>query len=195
MILYHLSSIYHLPTILSSGYLKTVESNVSLDPRREHAGPDVVWLTTSQRVGQGWARMRPGLDYVDKCRVIFELELPDDEVHLWSDWADAHGVSARDKWALAATGDEGRGYYDTVAGADVELANREWYVIERRVPWQGWLSVTDRLAGTTIWRRTPEQMESGLQVPTVWRTKHSVVVRSIEELRKLISTDNAPLSP
>jgi len=168
MILYHLTSIYHLATIMSAGYLKAVESNVSLLPRYEHVGPDVVWLTTSRRAGQGWSRMTPGLEFVDKTRVIFEVELPDAEVHLWKPWAEAHGSTERFIRALAAAGDESVGFRDG-HDADVERAYREWYVIERAIAWPEWRSVTDRLAGTVLWEMTPGQIEQGeMTLPKLW---------------------------
>lgn len=174
MKLYHLTSIYHLPVIMSSGYLKVVESNVSLIPHEEHKGPDVVWLTTSPRPGQGWAEMREHLAFVDKTRVIFEVDIADDIVHPWYDWARAHGSDEHSMRALAASGDERvpkrRGnLYEPSGDAALERARAEWYVVERAVPWLEWERVTDRLAGTTIWRQTLEQQTSGkLAVSKLW---------------------------
>lgn len=42
--LYHYTSRFHLPYILSDGVLRTTESNVSIE--QEHVGPDVVWATS-----------------------------------------------------------------------------------------------------------------------------------------------------
>lgn len=174
MKLYHLTSIYHLPVIMSSGYLKVVESNVSLIPHEEHKGPDVVWLTTSQRPGQGWAAMRDHLAFVDKTRIIFEVDVADDVVRPWYDWALEHGGTEHFMRALAASGDERIGrrqgaLYTAEGDAALERARQEWYVVERAVPWLEWVSVADRLAGTTLWRQTLEQQTSGkLAVSKLW---------------------------
>lgn len=177
MKLYHLTSIYHLPVIMASGYLKVTESNVSLIPHEEHKGPDVVWLTTSQRPGQGWASMRDHLAFVDKTRVIFEVDVPDDVVRPWYDWCIEHGGTDHFMRALAASGDERIGLrqghlYDDLGDAALALARQEWYVVERTVPWLEWESVTDRLAGTSIWRQTEEQQRTGtLAVSSLWLAK------------------------
>lgn len=174
MKLYHLTSLYHLPAIMSTGYLKVVESNISLVPHEEHVGPDVVWLTTNRRPRQGWATMRPGTEYVDKCRIVFEVDVADDAVHPWYDWAREHGARLHDMTALAASGDERHnrlrlGVRAEADQASLELARAEWFVVERAVPWLEWVSVTDRLAGTVLWRNTTEQQKSGkLTVSKLW---------------------------
>jgi hypothetical protein len=174
--LYHLTSIYHTPSILSSGYLKRVESNIVLAPGRqnEHRGPDVVWLTTDPRPGQGWGHNRPPFEYVDKCRVIFDVDVPDHEVHHWWEWADEHGMSEPHKLALAVSGDErnnvrlDRRDDPGVAQMDATRA-MAWYVVEREVAWLEWVSVRDRYSGECIWRQTDEQLRSGtLVIPRLY---------------------------
>ena len=154
--IFHLTSIYHLPMILLDGQLKVVESNISLDPRRTHAGPDVVWLTTSPRHGQGWASMSPQYSYVDKCRIVIEVDLSDAEP--WWPWAERHGSEFIHMRALATSGDENvpRHVRDEVTpevfrAAAIQRARRQWYVVERPVPWPQWVSITDQVAGTIIW--------------------------------------------
>jgi hypothetical protein len=178
--LYHLTSIYHLPIILSAGYLKLVESNISLIAHETHKGPDVVWLTTSTRPGQGWAAMPTEVGFVDKTRIIFDVKVPDDKVFRWYDWALEHGSILRDMEALAASGDErhnrpsiGR---DLEADrASLERARAEWFVVEREIPWLEWQTVTDRLAGTVIWANTDQQvMQATLALPRLWTVPGTV---------------------
>jgi len=174
MRLFHMTSIYHLPIILSSGYLKLTESNISLIPWEEHAGPDVVWLTTSSRPGQGWADPKPGFEYVDKTRIIFDVEVPDDALHHWWEWAIEHGSTEHHMRALAATGDERNGYHahgrrtpsdDWV----VERSRDEYWVTERVVPWLEWRKVTDRYSGAVLWRNSEAQMKAGtLVIPRLY---------------------------
>jgi hypothetical protein len=193
MSLYHLTSIYHLPIIMQAGFLKITESNISLIPHEEHVGPDVVWLTTSPRSGQGWARMRPEFAYVDKTRILFELELPDADVHNWHDWALAHGSTLHFMKALASSGDERHplGYRVGDDGeadlAALERARAEWFVIEREVPWVEWTRITDQLAGTVLWQRDEAQLRAGeLAVPPLlkiagndWRTPGTLLSRPL----------------
>ncbi len=57
--LYHFTALgeSNLGSILREGMIRTTESNVSLQRHREHAGPDVVWLTTNgaSAAHVGWA--------------------------------------------------------------------------------------------------------------------------------------------
>lgn len=91
MILYHYTTTVHLLNILRNGFLKTVESNIS--ERREHAGPDVVWLTDDpdlQRTGASWYNAH----IVDKTEVRFTIET--DAAVPWPVFARQHAISQ--KW-------------------------------------------------------------------------------------------------
>jgi len=185
MILYHLTSIYHLPIIFGAGFLKVTESNISLIPSEEHVGPDVVWLTRSARRGQGWARMRPEFAYVDKTRILFEVELPDGDVHAWFDWAQAHGSTEHFMKALAASGDERHdqlvrvGVNADADAAALERARQDWFVVEREIPWVEWARITDTLSGALIWQRTDEQLtRAELDVPPLFATPDAARFKS-----------------
>lgn len=123
MILYHYTSRYHLPRIEADGQLRTTESNARLD--REHAAPDVVWLTTADWGPQGW---QVG-SVVDKGEVRLTVRVPNAE--RWDRWARRHGVPAEVKAALAASGGDWR----------------SWYVSERAIPREDWLAVETRPSG------------------------------------------------
>ena len=170
--LMHLTSIYHLPLILGSAYLKVVESNISLD--REHAGPDVVWLTTSRRAGQGWAQMQSSVAWVDKTRIQFEVRVPVADVRPWFTWAKEHGSSDHYMRAMASSGDERvskmQGHlYDELGDRALARAANEWFVIERAIPWMEWERITDNLAGTVIWQATKQQADEGaMRLPRLW---------------------------
>jgi hypothetical protein len=97
--LYHFTSAFHLPAILESGYLKTVESNVSF--KREHAGPDVVWLTTSPTPEAGNGLQGSA---VDKSEIRFTVEVDKRSVHKWREWAKARGSSPDAMAILARAG-------------------------------------------------------------------------------------------
>lgn len=90
---YHFTSEHHLPKIVDAGFLKTVESNLSI--RRTDAGPRVLWLTDLPLP----AAQEVGLDgsSVDKTAVRFTLELPQDLVHPWTRWSRKRYITKR--WA------------------------------------------------------------------------------------------------
>ena len=130
--LYHFTSPQHLPRILDSGYLDTTESNISF--RREHAGPDVVWLTTSPEPEAGSL----GLSnlFHDKYAYRITVRLPKRDVHRWRDWARAHGSSPETITRLI--GSSGGGGSGT------------WRVIQRRIPAAEWVEVRHTASGAVV---------------------------------------------
>jgi hypothetical protein len=131
MKLYHFTCPELLPSILESGCLQVVESNLSL--RREHAGPDVVWLTddpepSSQRWGYSGTTIVPGLgtiQYPDKTAIRITVEV--DDAHRYSEWRRQHGVRNAIYRALRDT------------GGDPE----RWWVCERPILKDEWVEVID----------------------------------------------------
>jgi hypothetical protein len=124
MKLYHYTCTRHLPKILEDGFLKTVESNVSL--KREHAGPDVVWLTDEDDLQQpdrypGWATP---LALVDKTGVRFTVEIED--AIPWRSFARHHKVQMLVYATLNDTGSN---------------AADHWYVVPRQIPRTEWRQV------------------------------------------------------
>ena len=126
MRLYHFTSTAHLPRILADGFLKVVESNMSRT--REHAGPDVVWLTSRSEPAahRGWA----GGSAVDKTAIRFTVDIPDRDVHRWSEWARRRGIDQKWMRALASTG-----------------GSASWYVVERVVSAGEWIEIMDVATG------------------------------------------------
>ncbi len=130
MILYHFTSSIHLPKIMSDGFLKVTESNIS--ERREHAGPDVVWLTSNpdpagaRWQGAGVQNWHPGVILAPKDEIRFTVDVPKRDVHKWLVWSRARGIDPG--WAahLASVG-----------------GSRRWHVIERPVVRDEWVTVND----------------------------------------------------
>lgn len=121
MRLYHFTCEEHLQDILESGYLKTCESNVSF--KREHAGPDVVWLTTQERADAGHGLQHSS---ADKTVIRFTLDLDKRAVHKWREWAKARGSSQLVMGALAEAGGSGSWRVTTspvTAGQWLEVRN------------------------------------------------------------------------
>jgi hypothetical protein len=120
MILSHFTSAYHLHAIATDGYLKVTESNISL--LREHAGPDVVWLTdNTEPTSQCWARG----SVVDKTGVRFIVNVPDEDVYPWRTWAFDQGIDQFTFDALAQTGGD----------------SDRWFVVTRPIPVTEWVDV------------------------------------------------------
>jgi hypothetical protein len=125
-VLYHYTSAsWHWPQILAAGYLKTVDSNVSM--REEHAAPDVVWFTDQpdlQTSHPGWADGTP----VDKTEVRITVEL--DDAVPWVEFARSYGADPT--WIAAL---------DAASAGDHK---GHWWVVPRRV-WAGeWAEVRIR---------------------------------------------------
>ncbi len=128
MILYHFTSTVHLPLINAAGALTTTESNLS--PTREHAGPDVVWLTSDPEPdAEGHALAG---SCVDKTAVRITVDVPDAEVWGWLPWSRGHRIPK--KWAR-----------------HLERGRRPatWYVMERPIPRAEWVAVDVQAAPHT----------------------------------------------
>lgn len=117
--LYHFTALAHLAKIRADGRLTVTESNVS--KRREHAGPDVVWLTSNPEPS---AHKWGAGSSVDKTEVRITVDLPKREVHRWHEWARRWAIEPKMMRALTATGGSG-----------------SWRVIERPIPDCEWVAV------------------------------------------------------
>lgn len=136
MILYHFTAKLYLPEILSDGYLRVAESNLSISRRR--AGPDVVWLTKNQDPGMhsGWSKPQDWLPEsirADKTEIRFKVDVPSRAAQKWWTWARGRGIDER--WArdLAAAG-----------------GSNSWYVIERPIPASEWIEITNVRTGEPV---------------------------------------------
>ena len=109
----------HLGSILREGWIRTTESNVSLE--REHAGPDVVWLTTdgAPEAHAGWAVGLPGP--IDGAKTWARLTVDVNDAVPWKDFATQHAMKRRDREALTAFGD-----------------GDSWWVALRPIPRKEW---------------------------------------------------------
>lgn len=131
--LYHFTTKAHLDSILSDGFLRTTESNLS--GRREHAGPDVVWLTSNPDPVQhrGWGWRGPNAGVISKTEVRFTVEIPMRDAHRWWDWSARRGIDRVWAQRLASVG-----------------GSRSWVVVERSIPGEEWLEVVDVATGLSL---------------------------------------------
>lgn len=135
--LYHFTHDPHVPEILADGYIKRTESNVSV--RREHAGPDLVHLTSNPDIGcwlDWFSHPHPPIRPTsDVYRIT--AEVPARDVTRWEPWMKAHGTSAKTLAILKETA--------------AALHPGSWWVTERVVPESAWVEITDA-TGAVIWK-------------------------------------------
>lgn len=147
---YHYTCLAHLPRILQAGFIKTTESNVSLE--RTHAGPNVVWLTTDPDCKHGHgidgnatyaAAQSRGVELTpellaqwDKTRIRFTVRMPNNHVHKWRDWSEKFQMNPL--WKKA---------FIKAAGGGVNT----WRVVEHPIFQDRWVEVIDRHTGESLW--------------------------------------------
>lgn len=127
---YHFTSPDHLPRILKSGFLKTVESNIgspvpTMPPTGDHVGPDVVWLLDTPEVEYdhgltGSIHDKTGVRFTVRCKA-----------ERWTAWAP--GRQAHPAWRAAM-----------VRAGGGEPATRHWLVSERPIPAASWTKIEVR---------------------------------------------------
>jgi len=167
MILYHYTTVLHLPSIGADGHLKVTESNIggppgkSIEPSGEHVGPDVVWLTDRDGLTTNRDTLRAGCALssgsfsilsVDKTVVRFTVEVPDEDVMRWEDFAKEHGISRRwqrilEKWPRRPNW---------------------WFVVQRPIGSEEWVEVCSTYG---------EEMEVPMTLAPKWNL-HSAISRS-----------------
>ncbi|ALN14363.1 hypothetical protein [Acidipropionibacterium acidipropionici] len=129
IILHHFTCVEHLDAILADRVLHTTESNVS--QRHEHAGPDVVWLTTRETADGGLGLQG---SRADKGAVRITVRLDTRRVSRWREWARAHGSSEGWIRTLAQTGG----------------GSSSWRVTERPIQSEEWVEVRNVRTGEII---------------------------------------------
>lgn len=136
--LYHFTARAHLDSILADGFLDVTESNVSM--RREHAGPDVVWLTTNPDPSAHDHGLTARMNGVSKKAIRFAVKVDRRAAHKWRDWATRHGID--------------RGWLTTLAKVG---GSSTWRVVERPIPASQWIEIWDVERNRPIehrWRKT-----------------------------------------
>jgi hypothetical protein len=122
MILYHFTSLIHLPVIEKAEMLRLTDSNIHITI--PNFGPDVVWFTTEPTASLGH-----GLHgFIDKKAVRFTVDVPDHWVKPWLPWAESQGMDP-----------EWMGYL-VEAGGGREAAET-WMVTFRPIRKDRWVSI------------------------------------------------------
>lgn len=102
----------------------------------EHVGPDVVWLTSDPTPKQAWQSLNEHLDVrAQKSQILFVVEVPDEDMHKWSEWAFEQGIS--------------QFWYDALDDDDGSADN--WYVVPREIPKAEWVAIYMAQTGEAIW--------------------------------------------
>lgn len=120
MSFYHFTTVHHLPSITTNGYLKPTESNVSY--RTEHAGPDVVWLLDTPNPGSTDDLVH-GLPLI-KRQVRIEVNVP---AIRWLDWE--YTAEMEEIWFAAMT---------QVGGCE------SWYLYPGPIARENWFNIAIR---------------------------------------------------
>jgi hypothetical protein len=120
----------HLGSILRDGEIRTTESNCSF--KREHAGPDVVWLLDVPTAALADHGLGDDQGLYAKRLGRVTVEVPD--AMRWSSFCIRHRVSRGTMTALAASGGWG---------------SKAWWVLERPIPHSEWVAVDRYVDG--IW--------------------------------------------
>lgn len=144
MTLYHYTSIFHVPYILSQGLLRPTESNVSMTTGR--AGPDVVWLTSDHSVEIDDDIIH-GLS-APKTRIRISLDLPEGLAIKWSEWEWYHRMDPEWREILIE------------AGGGQECADT-WYIVPAAIKRNRWVSVIDRITDTDLLTLDPKELIDG----------------------------------
>ena len=89
---------HRLGGILADGRINVTDANIS--GAADGVVPDVVWLTDLiDPRAQHWASEQPL-----KIMAILVVELPEEDVHPWREWAEEHGADPLVLQGLAETG-------------------------------------------------------------------------------------------
>jgi hypothetical protein len=145
MILYHFTSMIHLPSIMKDGHLKLTESNIGspspkMRPHGTHRGPDVVWLTEEPHP------TKTNIDAMGtpKGEVRITVEIPQSDLYRWNSWAPAFGIQPDWYDLLSLYGDP-----DT------------WWLTEREIPASEWRAIDAMVPVSTVGRNDGCPCESG----------------------------------
>lgn len=129
--LYHFTSTYHLPFIMAHGRVTTSDSDVAVE---QYAAPRCVWCTTDpEPEGKHGLHARCA---VNKEEVRFTLEVPDDLVHEWREWATTQNMDAH--WRSALT-----------RSAGGERVTDTWRIVFQHIPASMWVAVDNLKTGET----------------------------------------------
>jgi hypothetical protein len=130
----------------------------------DHVGPDVVWLTTDPTPVQFWAgteRVPDDLFQYSKDEILFVVDVPDEDVFKWSEWAFEQGINPI--------------WYDSLDYVDPVTGIREsenWYVVPRRIPIEEWDAIYMAKSGQVMWLNPAKYTE----VPLEYYSKKSALI-------------------
>lgn len=109
-----------------------------------HVGPDVVWLTKDPTPVQRWAaveRLPDEAEEYRKSEVLFVVDVPDEDVNKWSEWAFEQGIHPF--------------WYDCLDSTDLFLlkqnAAEDWYVVPREIPKSEWVGIYQAKSKKALW--------------------------------------------
>lgn len=135
-VLYHFTSLFHLNRILTSKWITTTESNLTFSQSVSHR---VVWMTdlsTPNNHGLLFQDAMP--DELNKTFYRISIRW-NNHFCPWDKWSEEKGIKPETKQAIIETA----GAYDTY---------KSWYVSERNIPINDWVTVEDVRTGKVLFR-------------------------------------------
>lgn len=135
-VLYHFTSLFHLNRILPSKWITTTESNLALS---QSVSPRVVWMTDMQTPDQHGLLFQDNMpDELNKTFYRISIRWKD-HFRLWDKWSEEKGMDPEIKQAL-------------IEAAGAERTYKSWYVSEKNIPINDWLTIEDARTGKVLFK-------------------------------------------
>ena len=135
-VLYHFTSLFHLNRILTSRWITTTDSNLTVS---EFVSPRVVWMTdmsTPNNHGLMFQDTMP--DELNKTFYRISIRL-NNHFRLWDKWSEEKGITPETKRAIIET-----------AGA--QETYKSWYISEHNIPINDWVTIEDVRTGKVLFK-------------------------------------------
>lgn len=135
-VLYHFTSLFHLNRILTSKWMTTTESNFTFS---QSNSTYVVWMTDMQTPNHHGLLFQDTMpDELNKTFYRISIRWKK-RFLLWDKWSEEKGIDTETKRAIIETA----GAQDTY---------KSWYVSERNIPINDWVTVEDVRTGKVLFK-------------------------------------------
>jgi len=135
-VIYHFTSLFHLNRILTSKWITTTESNLTVS---EFVSPRVVWMTdlsTPNNHGLLFQDTMP--DELNKTFYRISIRW-NNHFKLWDEWSDEKGIDPEIKHAM-------------IESAGAQETYKSWYISESIIPVNDWLTIEDVGTGKVLFK-------------------------------------------
>ena len=134
-VLYHYTCEFHLGSIVRSGMLSLTDNNSFV---RQGDGHPVVWMTSAENADNHGLKFDECIPTeFDKTRYRFTIKTQPHFIR-WIDWCDNLGIPEESRRCL-------------IESAHAEESYLTWYVSEKAVTSDCWLSIDNIATGKHLW--------------------------------------------